>query len=236
MGKNPDKLRDCYENCFKIVKEKGLRSVAFCCISTGIYGYPNRDAAHVALSATRHFLERNHKDIDRVIFCTFLAQDFNIYEELMASTYFPCSDIPDIPDDDQLATKTSSIPPPPPPPPPPSHSTATVNDEATESSETVNNNVDESAASSTEVVASGLNDIACKEGDTGSDEAVVSDGDWETSPDVDLETKSENGGSQDLMDVGSQDVLPDNQEVASSVNVRAGTAADSMEFGSQPED
>ena len=48
-GKKPSKLQECYENCLEIVLRNEIRSIAFCCISTGIFGYPNYDAAHVAL-------------------------------------------------------------------------------------------------------------------------------------------------------------------------------------------
>lgn len=61
------------------------------CISTGIYGYPNEQAAHVALLQTRNFLEQNKSKVDRVIFTTYLDKDKLIYEELM-QRYFPVSE------------------------------------------------------------------------------------------------------------------------------------------------
>lgn len=82
-GEHPDVLENCYTNCLKLMLENKLRSIAFPCISTGIYGYPNKNAADVALKTTRTFLEKNHQDVDRVIFCLFLQKDVEIYNKRM---------------------------------------------------------------------------------------------------------------------------------------------------------
>ncbi|GAB1864675.1 MACRO domain-containing protein 2 [Camponotus japonicus] len=82
QGEKPEKLRECYENSLAVAKENHLRTIAFPCISTGIYGYPQRPAAKVALSTVKKFLLEN-KDMDRVIFCLFLKTDKDIYEELL---------------------------------------------------------------------------------------------------------------------------------------------------------
>ncbi|XP_070165044.1 macro domain-containing protein CT2219 [Polyergus mexicanus] len=81
-GENPDKLRECYENSLTLAKLNNLRTIAFPCISTGIYGYPQRPAAKVALSTVKKFLHEN-KNMDKVIFCLFLKTDKDIYEELL---------------------------------------------------------------------------------------------------------------------------------------------------------
>lgn len=65
-----------------------LRSIAFPCISTGIYGYPIRPAAHVAVNAVREELEKNYDKVDRIIFCLFTSEDKNVYEGVLQS-YFP---------------------------------------------------------------------------------------------------------------------------------------------------
>lgn len=83
QGEKPDKLRECYENSLAIALENQLRTIAFPCISTGLYGYPQRPAAKVALATVKKFLLQNKDDIDRVIFCLFLKTDKEIYEELM---------------------------------------------------------------------------------------------------------------------------------------------------------
>ncbi|KAJ0170470.1 hypothetical protein K1T71_013841 [Dendrolimus kikuchii] len=84
------KLQSCYDKCLGYQQEYQLRSIAFPCISTGIYGFPNRLAAHIALRTARKFLEKN-PDMERIIFCTFLAVDVDIYETLL-QMYFPVHD------------------------------------------------------------------------------------------------------------------------------------------------
>ena len=83
------KLQKCYENCLQVVLDKDLKSLAFCCISTGVYGFPQKDAADIALKVTRKWLQEHSGKVDRNIFCTFLPEDFHIYKELMTTMYFP---------------------------------------------------------------------------------------------------------------------------------------------------
>lgn len=87
-GEDPDKLRSCYENSLKYLLENKLKSIAFPCVSTGIYGYPNDKAAEVVLKTVRDWLEKNNEKVERVIFCLFLEKDIRIYEEKM-QLYFP---------------------------------------------------------------------------------------------------------------------------------------------------
>ncbi|XP_028027589.1 uncharacterized protein LOC114241068 [Bombyx mandarina] len=82
-----EKLESCYEKCLSYQQEYQIKSIAFPCISTGIYGFPNRLAAHIALRTARKFLETN-TEMNRIIFCTFLPIDVEIYETLM-QLYFP---------------------------------------------------------------------------------------------------------------------------------------------------
>lgn len=90
VGENEAKLHSCYLTCLETLKANRLRTVAFPCISTGVYGYPNEKAAHVALSTAREWLEaeENASKVDRIIFCLFLPIDVNIYEKLLPE-YFP---------------------------------------------------------------------------------------------------------------------------------------------------
>jgi len=87
-GENASKLFDCYNNSLKLMLDHELRTIAFPCISTGVYGYPPFKAAHVALKTVRTFLEHNGDSVDRVIFCTFLPEDVEIYQKLLQH-YFP---------------------------------------------------------------------------------------------------------------------------------------------------
>ncbi|XP_034037693.1 ADP-ribose glycohydrolase MACROD1 isoform X2 [Thalassophryne amazonica] len=72
-------LRSCYKKCLETATKNGVRSVAFPCISTGIYGYPPEQAVHVALATVREYLDEHHDKVDRVIFCVFLPMDKELY-------------------------------------------------------------------------------------------------------------------------------------------------------------
>ncbi|KAF6215280.1 hypothetical protein GE061_010032, partial [Apolygus lucorum] len=64
-GEKPDLLQSCYEQSLEIALKENLRSVAFPCISTGIYGYPQEAAALIALKTVRTILEKNSDNFDR---------------------------------------------------------------------------------------------------------------------------------------------------------------------------
>ncbi|XP_026773426.3 ADP-ribose glycohydrolase MACROD1 isoform X1 [Pangasianodon hypophthalmus] len=81
-------LRDCYYNCLRTATENQLRTVAFPCISTGVYGYPPEQAVEVALKTVREYLEDNPAQMDRVIFCVFLKSDEDLYKSRLPA-YFP---------------------------------------------------------------------------------------------------------------------------------------------------
>ncbi|ORZ26715.1 hypothetical protein BCR41DRAFT_347809 [Lobosporangium transversale] len=91
IGEKPDLLASCYRNVLDVVRENQLKTVAFCCVSTGVYGYDNTKAAHVALRTVGDWLRENYdytKQMERVIFCTFLDKDQQIYKKLLP-IYFP---------------------------------------------------------------------------------------------------------------------------------------------------
>ena len=76
-------LADCYRNTLDLCEENGLRSVAFCCISTGIFHFPNKRAAGIAVSAVDSWLSQHPGAIERVIFNVFKDEDKKYYEELI---------------------------------------------------------------------------------------------------------------------------------------------------------
>jgi O-acetyl-ADP-ribose deacetylase (regulator of RNase III) len=80
-------LRSCYEKSLQLAVDKGLTSVAFSGISTGIYGYPTLDAARVACDTVRRFLEKD-QTLTQVVFVTFLDKDVNAYDKAIPE-YFP---------------------------------------------------------------------------------------------------------------------------------------------------
>ena len=75
-------LAGCYRNSLRIAVEKGLRSIAFPSISTGIYGYPIEEAAKVAVTTVDASL-REMAHPPEVIFCCFSRRDLMVYERLL---------------------------------------------------------------------------------------------------------------------------------------------------------
>ena len=80
----PEKLANCYRNSLALASENGCKSVAFLCISTGVYGYPIEDAAKIAIRETLDFL-KTHDGIE-VVFCCFSSGDRKVYEKLISSS------------------------------------------------------------------------------------------------------------------------------------------------------
>jgi O-acetyl-ADP-ribose deacetylase (regulator of RNase III) len=75
-------LAGCYRNSLRIAMEKGLRSIAFPSISTGIYGYPIEEAAKVAVETVNAVLSPMAHPPE-VIFCCFSRRDLMVYERLL---------------------------------------------------------------------------------------------------------------------------------------------------------
>ena len=75
-------LADCYINSLEVCAENNLRSIAFCCISTGVFHFPPERAAQIAVKTVRQWLEQHENFIDHVIFNVFSDKDRSIYEQL----------------------------------------------------------------------------------------------------------------------------------------------------------
>ena len=73
-------LADCYTNTLELCAENGLRSVAFCCISTGVFRFPNKRAAEIGVHTVKEWLEAHPGKMDRVIFNVFKDEDRRYYE------------------------------------------------------------------------------------------------------------------------------------------------------------
>lgn len=71
-------LRSCYKNVLNCCSENGISSVAFCCISTGEFHFPNAEAAEIAVRTVTEFL-RTDMRVEKVVFNVFKQQDFDIY-------------------------------------------------------------------------------------------------------------------------------------------------------------
>lgn len=78
----PELLAACYRNSMRLAAEHHIRSIAFPCISTGIFGFPNRLAAQIAVATVDECLRREGSNI-RVIFCCFSQADADIYRDLV---------------------------------------------------------------------------------------------------------------------------------------------------------
>ncbi|KAJ4323115.1 hypothetical protein N0V84_004515 [Fusarium piperis] len=89
-ARNPDEsLASCYRESLKLAAERGLRTVAFSAISTGIYGFPSQRAALVACKTVREFMETDEgSNLLRVVFVTFMPKDVEAYNNALP-LYFP---------------------------------------------------------------------------------------------------------------------------------------------------
>jgi O-acetyl-ADP-ribose deacetylase (regulator of RNase III) len=75
-------LASCYRRSLAVAVENNIKSIAFPCISTGVYGFPHQPAAEIAIAVVNDFLE-SESSLEEVIFCCFLDKDFLIYQQLL---------------------------------------------------------------------------------------------------------------------------------------------------------
>ena len=80
-----DLLKSCYLSCLKLAEENGVDSIAFCCISTGVFGFPQREAAQIAVETVKQYKEENRSDI-KVIFNVFKDDDLSIYRNILSKS------------------------------------------------------------------------------------------------------------------------------------------------------
>ncbi|MGN1102266.1 MAG: macro domain-containing protein, partial [Huintestinicola sp.] len=78
--KHCNQLESCYISCLKAAKENNIDSIAFCCISTGVFGFPQREAAEIAVETVRKYSGKI-----KVIFNVFKQSDYDIYRELLTT-------------------------------------------------------------------------------------------------------------------------------------------------------
>ena len=75
-------LASCYKSCLNLAAENGVDSIAFCCISTGVFMFPNERAAEIAVDTVEGWLKENNSHM-RVIFNVFKDEDLEIYRRLL---------------------------------------------------------------------------------------------------------------------------------------------------------
>lgn len=79
----PELLYSCYSKSLELAVENGVNTIAFPCISTGIYGYPFEEACRIALKAIRDFLTSDDR-LSKIVLCCFSAEDHSRYKELLS--------------------------------------------------------------------------------------------------------------------------------------------------------
>lgn len=75
-------LADCYQSCLELAAKNGLKSIAFCCISTGEFHFPRERAAEIAVQTVVDYLAADRR-IEKVVFNVFKQEDYGIYRKLM---------------------------------------------------------------------------------------------------------------------------------------------------------
>lgn len=75
-------LADCYRSCLGLADEKGLKSIAFCCVSTGEFRFPNVRAAEIAVKTVADY-KRENRDGIKVVFNVYKDCDYEIYKRLL---------------------------------------------------------------------------------------------------------------------------------------------------------
>ena len=81
--KDCELLASCYNSCLELAAENGLESVAFCCISTGEFHFPNEKAAEIAVLTVKKFMEKK-TSVKKVVFNVFKDLEKKIYERLLS--------------------------------------------------------------------------------------------------------------------------------------------------------
>lgn len=82
--KSIDLLASCYRACLELADSYQLQNIAFCCISTGEFHFPNETAAKIAIQSVKEYKTRTNSKLE-VIFNVFKTNDYNIYKELLQS-------------------------------------------------------------------------------------------------------------------------------------------------------
>ena len=77
-------LASCYRSCLTLAEEKSLRSLAFCCISTGVFRFPKEEAARIAVSTVKDYLRGS--SLERVVFCVHGDENLRIYRGILGES------------------------------------------------------------------------------------------------------------------------------------------------------
>lgn len=75
-------LASCYRECLKLAADQGVESIAFCCISTGVFRFPQQRAAEIAVATVKEFMKKDD-NVKKVVFDVFKEEDLRIYKDLL---------------------------------------------------------------------------------------------------------------------------------------------------------
>ena len=81
--KHEEQLASCYRSCLELAQQYGVESIAFCCISTGVFMFPNKRAAEIAVQTVRQYYEETGSQM-KVVFNVFKDEDLAIYNEIFS--------------------------------------------------------------------------------------------------------------------------------------------------------
>ena len=82
IGKDCDLLSECYRSCLELAATYQLKTIAFCCISTGEFHFPNEKAAAIAIQTVQDYQRKNQNGLE-VVFNVFKDNDYQIYKQLL---------------------------------------------------------------------------------------------------------------------------------------------------------
>lgn len=83
-------LASCYRSCLELAEQNGVQSIAFCCISTGVFHFPNERAAEIAVETVQRYKAETGSKI-KVVFNVFKDADKTIYERLLGANCAPAA-------------------------------------------------------------------------------------------------------------------------------------------------
>ena len=80
-------LAKCYKNCLNVAKDNGIKEIAFCCISTGLFGFSKKTACNTAISTVIKYIKSSDYEFDLIVFCTYTEDDHKLYKEYLKPTH-----------------------------------------------------------------------------------------------------------------------------------------------------
>ena len=80
--KDEEILYNCYKSCLETAKDNNIKSIAFCCISTGEFKFPNKEASQIAVNAVKDFLNNSKYDM-KILFNVFKDLDYELYYDIL---------------------------------------------------------------------------------------------------------------------------------------------------------